>query len=40
MDGAGAYANASGMVQTYGAFNATSLEGGIGFRGRICIPQQ
>ncbi len=40
IDGAGAYANASGMLQTYGAFNATSLEGSIGFRGRICIPQQ
>lgn len=40
MDGAGAYADASGMLQTYGAFNVTSLEGGIGFKGRICLPQQ
>ena len=38
-DGAGAYEGASGMLQTYGAFNVTSLEGGIGFRGRMCIPQ-
>lgn len=40
MDGDGAYESASGMLQTYGAFNVTSLEGGIGFRGRICIPEQ
>lgn len=40
MDGAGAYADAAGMLQTNGAFNVTSLEGSIGFKGQMCVPQK
>jgi hypothetical protein len=36
--GAGAYAGATGLLHTHGAFNVSTLEGGIDFKGKVCVP--
>ena len=36
--GTGAYAGATGLLHTGGAFNVGTLEGGIDFKGKVCVP--
>jgi hypothetical protein len=36
--GTGAYAGASGLLHTHGEANLFTLEGGIDFKGQVCVP--
>lgn len=36
--GTGAYAGATGVLHTHGAFNVVTLEGAIDFAGKVCVP--
>jgi hypothetical protein len=36
--GTGAYAEATGLLHSHGAFNVGTLEGGIDFTGKVCVP--
>jgi hypothetical protein len=38
VDGTGAYAGATGVLHTHGAFNVVTLEGAIDFKGKVCVP--
>jgi hypothetical protein len=39
VDGTGAFAGATGLVHTHGEVNLFTLEGGIDFKGQICVPE-
>ncbi len=39
VDGTGAFAGATGLVHTHGLANLFTLEGGIDFKGQICLPE-
>ena len=39
VSGTGKFAGATGLVHTHGEFNLFTLEGGIDFKGQICLPE-
>jgi hypothetical protein len=36
--GSGKFANATGLLHTHGELNLVTLEGGIDFKGQVCVP--
>ena len=36
--GTGEYEGATGLLHTHGGFDVVTLEGGIGFKGQVCVP--
>ena len=38
VEGTGVFAGATGLLHTHGALNVFTLEGGIDFKGQVCVP--